>query len=678
MNEMNQMIWYGGDYNPDQWSKEIIDLDFEYFKKAHMTVLTLPVFSWAKLEPTEGTYNFKWLDEIFDKAIANNMKICLATSTAVQPAWMSRKYPDMLPVDFEGRQRKIGGRVKFCPTNLNYRKASVALAKAMAKRYGKNQALLVWHIGNEYDNYCYCDHCAKEFRLWAKKTYKTLDHLNERWYLDFWGHRIYDWDEIEVPNGLSEMWQDQGKEKSTFQSISLDYKRFMNEVILECYLGEHSMIKNYTPDVPVTTNLMGAFKPLDYFKWAKHMDIISWDHYPSLKDKPYQMAMRNDLMRSLKQGQSFMLMEQTPSQQNWAPYNALKRPGMMRLQSYQTLAHGGDTIMFFQMRRSRGNCEKYHGALIAHAGHTETRVFRECQTFGKELKRLGSAFTESRMKASVGIMFDWDNWWALELSSGPSIDIDYIEQIEKYYKACHDLNIGVDFVESCSDLSQYDVVIAPMLYMVKKGQKEVIERFVNNGGTFVTTTMTGYVDENDQVDIGGYPGQLKEILGIWVEEIDGLFPDMSNKIVLKNKPSSMKKASYNCHMLCDIIHANEAEVLGTYGKDFYEGTPVVTVNSVGKGKAYYIGTVAEDAFVGDLLGTIFEDKDIKGPLKVSENIEVTLRFNQTQKFYFVINHNDISGTIELEEPMQDLITGEIVKEAVKIQSKDVMILTKIK
>ena len=428
ISKKTHFILYGGDYNPDQWSKETLIEDMKFFKLANINTVTLPVFSWALLQPDEDTYNFEWLDDILKTLKENNIYVCMATSTAVQPNWMSRKYPEILPVDFEGRKRKFGGRVKFCPNSEKYRKFSVNLATKLAERYKDYPNIIAWHIGNEYDNYCYCEHCENKFKEWAKKKYKTIEAINKAWNMNFWGHTLYSFDEIVAPSALSEMWYGYDKQCTNFQGIAIDYNRFMSDSILECYLGEYNAIKAITPNIEITTNLMGTFKPLDYFKWAKHMDIVSWDNYPSLNADPSDTSLRHDLMRSLKNGKPFMLMEQTPNQQNWQPYNSVKRPGVMRLWSYQAVAHGADTVMFFQMRQSIGACEKYHGAVISHAGHENTRTFRECAELGEELKALGDTIIDSRCDAKVAIMFDWDNWWAVEFSSGPSIQLRYVSK----------------------------------------------------------------------------------------------------------------------------------------------------------------------------------------------------------------------------------------------------------
>jgi len=664
-------ILYGGDYNPDQWPREIWEEDMRLFELAGIDIATINVFSWALNQSDEETYNFELLDEVMDMLHKNGVYACLATSTAAHPAWMAKKYPDVLRTDFEGRQRKFGGRHNSCPNSPTFRKYSRLMARKLAERYKDHPALAVWHINNEYGGACYCDNCAKAFRVWLKKKYNTLENLNSEWNTRFWGHTFYQWDEIVPPNNLSEHF---GHDRTNFQGISLDYSRFNSDSMLECYLAEYEEIKALTPDVMITTNLMGTYKPLDYFKWAKYMDIVSWDNYPSYDTPMSAVAMRHDLMRGLKDGDPFMLMEQTPSQQNWQPYNSLKRPGVMRLWSYQAVARGADTVMFFQLRRSIGACEKYHGAVIEHVGHERTRVFRECAELGEELQQLGDTLLDARTNAKVGIVFDWDNWWALEYSSGPSVALKYLDEIQKYYDAFYQQNVQVDMISVDTDLSKYEIVVAPVLYMVKPGYAKKLERFVENGGTFLTTFFSGIVNENDKVTLGGYPGELRNLLGIWAEEIDALFPDQKNEIVMKRTLDGFKD-SYECGILCDLIHSEGAEVLAEYGKEFYKGMPVLTRNQFGKGQAWYVASSPEPEFLISLMSAITNEKGIQPILQSPTGVEVTRREKEGKTFTFVLNHNDQSAMIELElEGQKELLTGEVLSGTVEIPAKGVLIL----
>jgi len=669
-------IFYGADYNPDQWGKDIWKEDIRQMKVYGINVVTLPVFSWAKLQPSEDSFDFSWLDRVVDLLRKNDIYVVMATPTAAQPAWMSKKYPEMLITDVEGRKRRHGGRANFCPNSLDYRRLSRLIAEKMAMRYKDLPNLLLWHINNEYGTYCYCDTCADAFRAWLKTRYGSLDELNRRWYTNFWGHTYYNWEEIELPSHLTELLPGRlgDRDGTNFQGIAIDYNRFMSDSILDCYRNEADVIRKHTPNIPITTNFTGTFKQLDYFKWAECIDIISWDNYPTNKDSVSNIAMRHDLMRGLKGGQPFLLMEQTPNQQNWQSYNVLKRPGIMRLLSYQTIAHGGDSILFFQWRQSRGACEKYHAALVPHVGHENTRIGRELIKLGQELKKLGNKIVGSRIMSRVAVIFDWPNWWAVEYSSGPSVDLKYISQVEKYYKAFYDLNIPVDMISPSDDLSKYDIVVAPALYMVKGNVVKRIEKFVYDGGTFITTFFSGIVDENDLVILGGYPGAFRKVLGLWVEEIDALCPDMSNKIVMKEKFSELK-GEYDCKLICDIIHTEGTKTLAIFGKDYYAGYPSLTENSYGKGKAIYVATDPEDNFIRGLIKHYCDEKTLHSFLEPREGIEITKRIRNNRTFIFILNHNTKEVTLNLPEGnYKDLLNRKVVSGKLVIGSKGVYIL----
>jgi len=658
-------ILFGGDYNPEQWPREIWEEDMRLFKKANVDIVTLNVFSWASLQPSENVYDFSKLDEIMELVHANGLKVCLATATAAHPAWMVKKYPDILRTNFDGSKRKFGGRHNSCPNSLNYQKFSTRMAEQIANRYQGFDNIVAWHVSNEYGETCYCENCEKAFRVWLQDKYQTIAELNRAWNTAFWGHTFYDWDEIVSPTLLSEHF---AENRTMFQGISLDYKRFNSDSLLKCYEMERDVLRKFTPDLPITTNMMGFYKTLDYQKWAKQLDFISWDNYPSPQDTYSRVAMSHDLMRSLKGGKPFSLMEQTPSVTNWQPYNALKRPGVNRLHSLQAVAHGSDTVMYFQMRRSIGACEKMHGALIDHAGHENTRVFRECSQIGEELVRLEDKIIGSYKQSKVAILFDWDNWWAAEFCAGPTVDLSYVKQIEKYYEIFSEANISVDFLAVDDEFDKYELIIAPNLYMVKPQVAQKLEQFTASGKTFVTTVFSGIVDENDLVKTGGYPGELRQLLGIWVEETDALPPDVYNEIQQNGK-------TYASELLWDIIHPEGAEVVATHGKEFYAGMPVVTKNQFGQGQAWYIGTVPEKAYLEMQLLEICDELGIESILKPQENIEVSCRIKEGSEYIFVLNHGDGAATIQFDDEVMELLSGVVHAEKAEIcmVAKDVMI-----
>ncbi|EGC69142.1 beta-galactosidase trimerization domain protein [Enterococcus casseliflavus ATCC 12755] len=651
MTKFFDRILFGGDYNPNQWPKEIWEEDIRIFKKASINSATVNVFSWAKIQPSENCYDFEELDQIIEKLSTEGFDIVLATSTAALPAWMFKKYPEVTRTDYDGRHHKFGQRHNACPNSLVYQKYAERLATKLAERYGENPQVTCWHINNEYGGECYCENCEKAFRVWLKDKYQTIEALNKAWNMEFWGHTVYEWDEIVLPNALSE---GIGYDKTAFAGISIDYRRFNSDSLLKNYMMERDAIRKIDPTTPITTNLMGTFKGLDYFKWAKEMDLISWDNYPAYNTPWSLVAMTHDLMRGLKQ-QPFMLMEQTPSQQNWQPYNSLKKPGQMRAQSYQTIAHGADTIQYFQLRRSIGACEKFHGAVIEHVGHEDTRVFRETAALGAELAQL-SDIIGTQTQAQVAVIFDWDNYWALEYTSGPTVDLKYVEQIHRYYRYFHEQNIAVDLVPVDADLSKYKLVAAPVLYMIKEGMQERLTDFVKQGGSLLTTYMSGIVDQSDNVHLGGYPGPLRELAGIWVEEIDALAPEQSNGVSLVNE-----ELTGTSNLVSDLIHLETAEALAHYTSNFYAGMPAVTKNMFGDGTVYYFGGQLEDQLQDQLFKTIVEENDITPVIEEATKLEVACRENAEAKFFVIINfHEEAQPLPAMFVGKTDLLTGEVL------------------
>ena len=648
----HEKIAYGGDYNPEQWDEATWAEDMRLFKLAGIDTVTLNVFSWAALQPSEDIYDFSKLDKIMEMCRKNGLKVVLATSTAAHPAWMAKKYPEILRLEPNGIRRKFGSRHNSCPNSPVYRKYSVALAEKIAQRYSHYDNIIAWHVSNEYGGECICENCAAAFRRWLQNRYGTIENVNRAWNTAFWSHTFYDWEEIEPASYLTEHW---GWERTTFQGISLDYRRFNSDSLLECYRLESDAVKKYTPDIPVTTNFMEFYKVLDYQKWAQAMDFVAWDSYPSPDATPARMAMNHSVIRGMKDGMPFALMEQTPSVTNWQPYNSLKRPGVMRLWSYQAVAHGSDSVMFFQMRRSIGACEKYHGAIIDHAGHEHTRVFREAAQLGAELQKIGDKLLGSRIYAQVGILFDWENWWAAEYSAGPSVRLKYVEEVERWYSALHGQNIPADLLRLDADWGQYKLLIAPMLYMVKPGVDEKLRAFVQNGGTLVVTNFSGYVDESDLVTVGGYPGKLRDILGIWVEESDALPEGMANSFKWEGQ-------CYEAGVLCDLLHSEGAQVLATYEQDFYAGMPVLTCNRFGTGEAYYVAAQSEKAFYAKLIKKLCEDRGIASVMQTPDGVEAVVREGEKAKYLFLLNHAREEKSVTVPLDGVEILTNRAVSK----------------
>lgn len=626
-------IWHGGDYNPEQWPQAVWDDDMALMQASHFQVATVGVFSWVTLQPAEDHFAFEWLDTVLEKLHAAGRKVVLATPTAAQPAWMSRRYPDVLRADAYGRRVHHGGRTNFCPNSPNYRRLSVGIAERLAERYGRHPALVLWHVANEYGTHCYCANCVVAFRVWLQRRYGDLDTLNTRWYTAFWSHTYTAWDEVEPPYADGER---------IVHGLTIDYRRFQSDSLLACYTAERDAIRPHSPDVPITTNLMGTFSELDYRIWAKELDVVSWDCYPRPDAQPADIAFLHDLNRGLKDGQPFLLLEQTPSSQNWQPVNALKRPGVLRLWSHLAVAHGADSVMYFQWRRSRGGGEKFHGAVVEHSGRSDTRVFREVSELGAELERLGDLTVGARTPARAAVLFDWDTWWALEAAIGPINPKDYVGTVRRHYAALWRKNVPVDIVFSDSELDGYDLLLAPMLHMLKPGLAERVAGLVERGGSFVATYLSGVVDECDLVFEGGWPGPLRGLLGLWVEEIDALYPGQENRIVMADG-----SGEYRCGKLCDIVRLEGAEALGSFGDDFYAGMPALTVHQVGAGRAYYLASDPEERLLDDLYGQLLTEHGIAAPFSAPAPVELAVREKAGRRLIFALNHGAQATQLQL-------------------------------
>ena len=650
---------FGGDWNPEQWPEDTWEEDIEKLEDAHINEATINVFSWALLQPSEDRYDFSMLDKIVVLLVKHRFNIVMATGTAALPAWMVRTHPEVIRTDQEGRHRVFGGRHNFCPTSEYFRQASGALAGYLAERYADTPGLVAWHVGNEYGGgggLCYCEGCARAFRVWLKGKYGTVQALNQAWCANFWSHTIYDWDDVVPPvingDGI-------GENKCVISGLQMDYRRFQEQAQLACFTNERDAIRRHDGSTPITTNLMGTFKDLDYFEWARQMDLVSWDNYPGMDTPPSFTAMSHDLMRGVGGGRPFMLMEQTPNQQNWFPFCKVKRPGEVRRLSWQAVAHGADTVQFFQMKQSRGGCERFHGAVIDHSGSEESRVFKETAALGTELNRVGARLMGSRVVAKVAIMFDWQSYWSLEGCVGPTAGFSYPQEVHRFYRPLYRRNLAVDFIPSTSPvetLKKYDLVLAPALISLLPGVADHLESYVSDGGTFVTGYMAGIHDERDLVVPGGYPGVLRRLTGVWVEEIDALAPDETIPVeglaAVDGQPAGQIVAS--------LIHCEGAKPLASYGgSDFYAGSPALTANDFGGGRAYFVGTPLDEAGMDAFMDPIVDGLGLPA-VDTPKDVSISIRQSDDgTRYAIVINsaRSPITADLPLLRGGEDLLAG---------------------
>jgi beta-galactosidase len=642
-------LLYGGDYNPDQWPEEVWLEDVRAMQQAGVNLVSVAIFSWARLEPRPGAYDFGWLDRVLNLLHAQGIWVNLATATASPPPWLAKWHRESLPVTADGVTLWPGARQHYCPSSLAYREAAAALVRQLATHYRDHPALAMWHINNEYGCHvpaCYCDASAAAFRVWLQRRYGSLDALNAAWGTAFWSQRYGEWDEIWPP-----------RHAPTFcnPTQQLDFGRFSSDALLELFDMERGILKEITPDVPITTNFMGFFKPLDYWTWARHEDVVSNDSYPDPADPraPMDAAMTHDLMRSLGGGRPWMLMEQTPSQVNWRAHNVLKRPGQMRLWSMQAVARGADGVLMFQWRAARAGAEKFHGAMVPHGGTADSRVWREVVELGQELRRLDE-LVGARTLADVAIVFDWENWWGLELDSKPSSSVTLMEQVQSYYQALYALNVAADFVEPGADLSHYKLVLVPNLYMVRGDVADHLERHVARGGVLIMSYFSGIVDERDHILLGGYPAPFRRLLGLRVEEFDPAVPGQSNGLIV---PELLDRGAFSCERWSDVIALEGAQAVAIFERDFYAGRPAVTRHHFGQGAAYYLGTRPDDMFLRWLIDRACDEAGVARTAEAPPGVEVVRRVGKAAAYLFVLNHNAHDVQFTLTSPAYDLLGG---------------------
>ncbi|GAA4611547.1 beta-galactosidase [Actinoallomurus liliacearum] len=652
-------LLYGGDYNPEQWPEEVWEQDVRLMKEAGVNLVTVGVFSWARLQPGPDTWDFGWFDRLLDLLAGSGIGVDLATATASPPAWLVRAHPEVLPVTAEGVRLEFGSRQHYCPSSPVYRRAAVRLARALAERYHDHPALALWHVHNEYGDHvteCFCPTSAADFRRWLRERYADLTALNAAWGTAFWSQRYGAWEEIEPPRAAP------GPVNPT---QVLDWRRFCSDALLACHRAEKAVLDEVRGDVPVTTNFMSMFKALDYWAWAAEEDLVSDDAYPDPADPAAHIgaALNYDLMRSLKGGRPWLLMEQAPSGVSWRPVNVPKTPALQRLWSLQTVARGADGVLHFQWRASRAGAEKFHSALLPHRGVASPR-WAGTVGLGRELARLGEV-AGSRLIADVAIALDWDSWWALELDEHPSSRLRLRELTASWYAPAHARNVTVDFVPPGAPLDGYRVVLAPNLYLVTEATARWLTAYVERGGRLVCGCFSGVADEHDHIHDGGCPGPLRDLLGVAVEEFWPIADGDATEVAAGDRVLTATLWS-------EWLTATTAEVVGAYAAGPLTGRPAITRNDHGAGRAWYVGChLGED--VGVLLDAVFADAGVRPVLAVPDGVEVTRRDGPDASYLFLLNHGGADTDVPVPDGVE-LLTGTAVRGTLRLPALGAAVL----
>jgi beta-galactosidase len=619
-------IAFGGDYNPEQWSAETWIEDVRLMREAGVNLVNLGIFAWSHLEPSPGRYDFGWLDQVLELLQDAGISVDLATPTAAPPPWFFRRYPEARVVGRDGRVLGVGGRQAFCPHSPAYRAAATNITERLAERYAGHPALVLWHVHNEYggaNTHCYCETSASAFREWLRRRYVHLDDLNDAWGTAFWGQRYGDWAEIEPPLAAP---------MAVNPAQQLDFFRFSSDTHLDNYLAERDILRRLSPGVPVTTNFMiNNCKWIDYRRWAAEVDIVANDHYLYAEQPAnhIELAMSADLTRSVAGGQGWLLMEHSTSAVNWQPRNVAKRPGELLRNSMSHLARGAESALFFQWRASRSGGEKFHSAMVPHGG-PRTRVWREVCDLGADLAQLDE-LRGTQVVADVGVVWDYQSWWALELEWRPSVDLSYLDRISAFYEATWREHLTADFVHPEDDLTPYPVLLVPSLYLTSPAAAANLAAYVRNGGTLVVSYFSGIVDEHDTVHPGGHPGALRDLLGVHVEEFLPLRKD--EYVTLDDGTSGDVWAEH--------VVLEGAEPVRHYADGPAAGGPAVTRHQVGEGSAWYIST----RLSGDDLTAVLRAAGLPHRGGLPHDLELVRRLGAEHDYLIAINHADHDATV---------------------------------
>ena len=636
---------FGGDYNPEQWDPKVWREDVALMREAGVNLVTVGVFAWASLEPAPGTYTFEWLDELLDLLHANGISVDLATPTAAPPAWLSVDHPETMPVTEDGWTFGFGSRLQFDPTSAYYRERAAAITHALAARYSRHPALAMWHIGNEYGPAAYNESSAAAFRVWLQEKYGSLEALNEAWYSRFWSQTYFSWDQVAPPE-MPRSWSNPARR--------LDFMRFTSDALLECYTAERDIVRSYRDDLPVLTNYMRFYKRADYWRWAQEQDAVALDIYPNPGDDDSRVSasLQFDLMRSLR-GEPWLLMEQAASSVSQWVVNNPKKPGRMRLGSYQAIAHGADSVLFFQWRASRGSHERFHSAMLPHSG-VNARSWKEVVALGNELPRLAETLG-STSSAKIALYYDWNSWWALTDSHGlPRNDFDYPAIVTEYYRPLLDAHHAVDMVNADSDLSGYDLVIVPHAYLVTDRFAAALDEYAADGGTVVMSFFSGVVDENNQVRQPAYPGAFRSLIGAYIDEYWPAREGETFEVAFSDGTTA------TADWWQDSIHPETARVLASYTSGDLAGRAAVLENAHGSGRVIYLATRLDASAFSRVVLSAAADAGIAPVIAdAPAYVEATVREGDAARYLFLLNHSAAdTATLTVPAGASNLITGE--------------------
>ena len=662
-------MYFGVDYYPEHWvfpyggtaenPEAQWQRDAEHMVAAGINVVRIGEFSWGLCETEDGKFDFDWLKRVMDVMGENGIRVVLGTPTAAPPIWLAKNHPEILPVDDRGLVRHEGTRRAACLNSNVYWNYSKRIVEKLAQALGDHPQLLAWQIdnslGGNFTEAAFNEDTRRDWHLWLEAKYETIERLNQRMGLRHWGQIVSAWDQVPMPMVAPTQHN---------PALVLDWNRFCSDTIVQFVKMQADILREITPDRPVTTNLRALRHRFDHFDLAEQLDFVSIESTAAIRAKPAEIACEIDMLRSLKKtgirtpdgDTGFWVMEQKAGNVNWQDVNSLVRPGVLRMFTYQLISRGATAVLFFRWRQPRIGSEKFHGAVLPHNLAGSRRVFDEITQLGEELKILTPALKDTQVVAPACILYSHESDWILQQPNQPNKFFSLREHIQLIYNALHDRNILVDFARPSEDLSRYKIVFAPSLHLLSSTDASRLKLYVQNGGTLVSTFNTGLVDEYNVAPDTGFPHDLTDLFGMEVQEFDMLPQGEENHLTFKGVfPTSYL---HPARVWCDLIEPKGCQIVATYAKDFFAGKPAITINTFGLGKAIYIGTQSHQHFYHDLVGWLRQTAGLIPLLKVPENIEVSMREKEGSRIFFLLNHQNSQVRVQFYKPMHDFLTDQ--------------------
>ena len=667
-------IWYGGDYNPDQWPEEVWDDDVRLMKKAGVNLVSVGIFSWAKIETSEGVYDFDWLDRIINKLGEAGIAVDLASATASPPMWLTRAHPEVLWKDYRGDVCQPGARQHWRPTSPVFREYALKLCRAMAEHYKGNPYVVAWHVSNEYgchNRFDYSEDAERAFRKWCEERYGTIDAVNDAWGTAFWAQRMNDFSEIVPPRFIGDgNFMNPGK--------LLDFKRFSSDALKAFYIAERDTLAEITPGRPLTTNFMvsSGNTTVDYDDWGNEVDFVSNDHYFTPGEAHLdELAFSASLVDGIARKDPWFLMEHSTSAVNWRPINYRKEPGQLVRDSLAHVAMGADAVCYFQWRQSKAGAEKFHSAMVPHAGE-DSAVFRDVCELGADLNTLADngLLGTKLAKSKVAVVFDYESEWASEHTATPTQKVHHVDEPLQWFRALADHGVTADVVPVRGAWDDYEMVVLPSVYLLSEETTRRVRDYVVGGGRLVVTYYTGISDERDHVWLGGYPGSIRDVVGVRVEEFMPMgddFPGVPDCLGLSNGAVA--------HDIADVIGSVDgtATVLETFKDDPWtgmDGAPAIVAHTFGEGRSVYVGArLGRDGIALSLP----EILDSLGMAEVGGNDGRVLRVEREgadgSRFVFSFNRTHETVRVPVEGEVVVSSFAEVSGETISIKPKGVIV-----